>query len=86
VPVFAVPGKPAEPGLFQAGLASLADGLTASFVFVVGGDVADAGVQPDPVVVGRVMASSARRVAGSRMASRCGYSALRCPLRLSIQA
>jgi len=33
--VLAVPGNPAEPGLFQAGLAGLADGLTASFVFVV---------------------------------------------------
>ena len=32
------------------------------------------------------MASSARSVAGSRIASRCGYSALRWPLRLSIQA
>jgi hypothetical protein len=52
VPVLAVPGKPAEPGLFQAGLASLADGLTSSFVFVVGGDVAEAGVRPDPVVMG----------------------------------
>ena len=34
----------------------------------------------------RVAASSARSVAGSRIASRCGYSALTCPLRLSIQA
>ena len=28
----------------------LADLVTSSFVFVVGGDVADAGVQPEPVV------------------------------------
>ena len=28
------------------------DGLTASFVFVLGGDVADRGVQPDRVVLG----------------------------------
>src|SRR5664279_6634389 len=32
------------------------------------------------------MSSSARSVSGSRIASRCGYSALRWPLRLSIQA
>ena len=51
VPVVAVPGKPVNPGLFESGLAGLADGFTSSFVFVVGGDVADAGVEPDPVVV-----------------------------------
>jgi len=52
LPVRAVPGKPVEPGLFEPGLAGFADGFTSSFVFVVGGDLADAGVQPDPVVVG----------------------------------
>jgi hypothetical protein len=46
-----VPGKAVESGLFEAGLAGLADGLSSSGVFVVGGDVADAGVQPDRVVV-----------------------------------
>jgi hypothetical protein len=53
VPVVAVPGKPVNPGLFESGLAGLADGFTSSFVFVVGGDVADAGVEADPVVVRR---------------------------------
>ncbi len=51
MPVLAVPGKPAVAGLFEAGFAGLADGLTSSVVFVVGGDIADAGVQPDGVVV-----------------------------------
>jgi len=51
LPVVAVPGKPANPGVFESGLAGLADGFASSFVFVVGGDVADAGVEPDPVVV-----------------------------------
>ncbi len=34
----------------QAVAAGLPDGLAASFVFVVGGDIPDRGVQPDPVV------------------------------------
>src|SRR6266508_1724417 len=51
VPVLAVPGKPAEAGGFEPGLAGLADGVTSSFVFVVGADVSDALVEPDPVVV-----------------------------------
>src|SRR5215210_5090850 len=45
------PGKSVESGGFQSGLACFTDGLAAAFVFVVGGDVADAGVQPDRVVV-----------------------------------
>jgi hypothetical protein len=49
--VLAVPGKPVEPGLFEAGLALFADGFASSLVFVVGGDVADAGVQAATVVV-----------------------------------
>ena len=32
--------------------AGLADGFASAFVFVVGGDVADGGVQPDGVVLG----------------------------------
>src|SRR5262245_14005969 len=51
LPVLAVPGKPAESRLFEPGLALFADGFTSSFVFVVRGDVADPGVQPDAVVV-----------------------------------
>jgi hypothetical protein len=34
--VVAVPGKPVNPGLFEPGLAGLADGFASSFVFVVG--------------------------------------------------
>jgi len=41
-----VPGKPAEAGVLEAGLAGLADGLAASFVLVVRGHIADAGVEP----------------------------------------
>jgi len=37
--------------VFEACLAGFADGFSAAVVFVVGGDVADAGVQPDGVVV-----------------------------------
>lgn len=48
VPVLTVPGKPGVDGLVEAGLAGLADDLSSSLVFVVG---ADAGVQPDCVVV-----------------------------------
>jgi hypothetical protein len=36
----------------EAVAAGLADGVAAAVVFVVGGDVADAGVQPDGVVLG----------------------------------
>ena len=49
--VVAVPGKPVNPGLLESGLAGLADGFASSFVFVVRADVADAGVEADPVVV-----------------------------------
>jgi hypothetical protein len=41
-----VPGKALEPGLLEACLAGLADGFSSAFVLVVGGDVADACVQP----------------------------------------
>jgi hypothetical protein len=51
VPGLAVPGKPASAGLFEPGLAGFADGLSSSLVFVVRGDVADAFVEPDAVVV-----------------------------------
>jgi hypothetical protein len=50
LPVVSVPGKPAKAGLFESCFAGLADGLASSFVFVVRGDVSDAGVEPDPVV------------------------------------
>jgi len=49
-----VPGKPGDqgdPGPFESGLASFADGLTSSFVLFVGCDVADAPVQSHRVVV-----------------------------------
>jgi hypothetical protein len=44
-------GDPPQPGLLESGFAGLADLLAAAVVLVVGGDVADAGVQPDAVVV-----------------------------------
>ena len=47
-----VPGKSVQAGGFEAGFAGLADGFAAAGVFVVGGDVADTGVQPDGVGVG----------------------------------
>ena len=47
-----MPGKALGAGLFEASLAGLADGFPSSFVFVVGGQVADPGVEPDAVVVG----------------------------------
>ncbi len=46
-----VEGKPGLAGLLEAGLAGLADRLAASFMLVIRGHVADAGVQPDGVVV-----------------------------------
>lgn len=49
VPVLAVPGKPAVVGLFEPGLACFADGFTSSFVFVVGRDVSDAGMESDRI-------------------------------------
>jgi len=39
-----VSGKAAQSGLFEAGFAGLADGFASSFVLVVWGDVADAGM------------------------------------------
>ena len=46
-----VSGKSSEAGLFQAVLTGLPDGLAAALVFVIGGDIADALVEPDPVVL-----------------------------------
>jgi len=43
-------GKAAEPGLFESCFTGFADGFPAALV-VVGGDVADAGVRSDGVVV-----------------------------------
>jgi hypothetical protein len=86
LPVLAVPGKPVEPGLFQAGLAGFADGLTAPFVFVVGRDVSDAGVEPYRVVLrpsGGEFGAERGRVADREQVR---YSALTWPLRLSSQA
>jgi len=44
-------GDAPQPGLLEAGFACLADRRAAALVLVVGGDVADAGVQPDAVVL-----------------------------------
>ncbi len=49
--LLSVVGKPAEPGLFESCLSCFADGFSAAFVFVVGGHIADAGVETDGVVV-----------------------------------
>jgi hypothetical protein len=48
--VLAMPGKPTQARLLQAGLAGLADRWAAALVLVVGGDVADPSVQPHAVV------------------------------------
>ena len=48
--VLAVPGKPLEAGLLESGLAGLADRRAAALVLVVGGHIADPGVQPHAVV------------------------------------
>jgi len=52
VSVLAVVGKAACSSLVQPLTAGRSDGLAAAGVFVVGGDVADPGVQPDGVVLG----------------------------------
>ena len=81
----AVPGKPAEPGLFEPGLAGLEDGFASSVVFVVRADVAAGGVDRTRC---REPGRGGLGAQGCGVAdgSRCGYSALRWPLRLSIQA
>ena len=48
--VLAMPGKPLQARQLESGLACLADRRTAALVLVVGGDVADARVQPHAVV------------------------------------
>jgi hypothetical protein len=61
-----MPGKPLQAGLLQSGLARLADRRPAALVLVVGGDVADPGVQPHPVVAlphDRELGAQGRRVA-----------------------
>jgi hypothetical protein len=68
-------------------LAGGADGWAAAGVFVFGGDVADAFVQPHGVVVaGSEPGEFASSSPGSTMRSRCGCSALRWPKNDSIQA
>ena len=44
-------GKPALAGLFEPGLSCFANGFSSTFVFVVGGDVSDAGVQANGIPV-----------------------------------
>ena len=51
VPPLAVVSKTTLVGVVQALAAGGADGLAPALVFVVGGHVADAGVQPDGVVL-----------------------------------
>src|SRR5438046_10533925 len=45
-----MPGKPLQARQLESGLAGLADRRPATLVLVVGGDIADPGVQPHPVV------------------------------------
>ena len=70
----------------QALGALLADLFAAAGVLVVGGDISDAGVEADGVVVAAGASQLGSRAAGSRIASSWGFSALTCPKRLSIQA
>ena len=49
LPILAVPSRPAIAGLFEPGLSCFADGLPSSFVFVVGCEVADAGVESNGI-------------------------------------
>jgi hypothetical protein len=61
-----MPGKPLQAGLLESGLACLADRRTAALVLVVGGDLADPGVQPYPVVAlphDRELGAQGRRIA-----------------------
>src|SRR5450755_3910089 len=50
-PLLAVVGDAVQPRLLKAGASLCADLGAAAFVLVVGGDVADAGVQADRVVL-----------------------------------
>lgn len=64
--VGSVSGKTYEPGLFEARFTGLADGFSSAFVFVVGGYIADAGMESDRVVVGAdrgELGSQGRRIA-----------------------
>ena len=63
-------------GLLEPGFASGADGGTAAFVLVVRGDVADAGVQANAIVLVADRSRVRRRSAGSRMSSSSGHSSL----------
>lgn len=47
MPLLAVPGKSAVAGLFEFGLSCFTTSFSSSLVFVVGGDVVDAGMQSD---------------------------------------
>ncbi|MDT7596952.1 MAG: hypothetical protein QOJ06_2498 [Pseudonocardiales bacterium] len=68
--------KPALAGVFESGFAGYADGVSSSLVFVVGGEVADAGVQSHGVVV-VVQGGLAVAVQGSaRDGAHIGLSAL----------
>ena len=49
MPVLSVPGKAPVAGGFEPGSSCFADGLPSSFVFVVGRDVSDPGMQPDRI-------------------------------------
>ncbi len=73
-------------GVAEPVTAGLVDAVAASVVLIVGGDVADPGVQRTVLYSARTRSSSASRTPGSVIFSRCGQSPLTCPNKLSIQA
>jgi hypothetical protein len=75
----AMGGDAPQPSRLESGLAPPADRWAAAVVLVVGCHVADAGVQPDAVVVLANTGKFGPQGGGSPMASRWGYSALTWP-------
>ena len=82
----AVVGDPQPAGAVETGSAGVADRGAAAFVFVVGGDVADPGVQALGVVLVADRGELGSEDGGVADWSRCGQSALMWLNRLSIQA
>ena len=70
--VVPIVSQPVLAGVLESCAAGCPDGWAASGVFVVGGHVADAGVQPAGVVILWTTSNSARSTLGSVMAIRCG--------------
>lgn len=81
-----VTGKAPVAGGFEPGLSCFAGGLPLTVSFVVGRDISDTGMQADRIPELAGAGEFGALGGGSSMASRCGNSALRWPLKLSIQA